>query len=58
MPTTPGDLLFISMLVDDLQNVLFHLLSRDGSEADWSVSSLVLHLSLFEDGDSFVQLFQ
>lgn len=54
MLATPGDLLFMSVLVDDFQNTQFHLLSRDGCEAVWSVFSQVL--SLFEDGDNIAQL--
>lgn len=38
------------MLGDDLQNVLFHHLSRDGGEADWLVVPWIpLLLASFED---------
>jgi len=39
------------MLKDDIQNKLFHQLPRDRGEADWSVVSWVLLLSLFEDSN-------
>ena len=34
MLTTPDNLLFFHLLVDDLQDKLLHLLSWDGGEAD------------------------
>ena len=49
MLTTPDNVLFLHLLVDDLQDKLLHHLSRDGGEADWPVVPWVLFLSLFED---------
>ena len=46
---TPDKLLFLHLLVDDLQDNLLHQLSRDGGEAEWPVVSWVLLLALFED---------
>lgn len=40
--TTPNDLLFFYMLGTELQNDLFHHLSRDGGETDWHVVSQAL----------------
>ena len=41
MLTTPDNLLFLHLLVDDLQDKLLHHLSRDGDEADRPVVPLV-----------------
>jgi len=49
MLTTPDNLLFLHVLVDDLQDKLLHHLSRDGGEADRPVVPWVLLLTLFED---------
>lgn len=38
------------MVIDDLQNGLFHHLSRDGGQADLLVVSQVFLLALFKDG--------
>lgn len=48
MLTTPNNLLFLHLLRSDLQNELFHHLSEDGSDPDWSVGACVL-LAGFED---------
>jgi len=42
MLTTPDSLLFLRLLIDDLQNELLHRLSRDGGEADRPVVPWVL----------------
>ena len=47
--TSPDNLLFLHLLNDDLQNELFHHLSRDGGKADSPVVPWVLLLALFED---------
>jgi len=49
MLTTPDNLLFFHLLVDDLQDKLLHHLSWDGGEADQPVVPWVLLLALFED---------
>ena len=49
MLTTPDSLLFLYLLVDDLQNELLHHVSQDGGEADRPVVPWVLLLALFED---------
>ena len=49
MLTTPDNLLFLLFLNDNIQNELFHHLSRDGGEAGWHVVSWVLLLAHFED---------
>jgi len=49
MLTTPDNLLFLHLLVDDLQVKLLHHLSQDGGEADRPVVPWVLLLALFED---------
>jgi len=46
MLTTPDNLLFLHLLVDDLQDKLLHHLSREGGEV---VVPCVLFLALFED---------
>ena len=46
MLTTPGNLLFLHLLVDDLQDKLLHHLSQDGGEADRPVVPWVLLLAL------------
>ena len=43
----PDNLLFLHLLRDDIQNELFHHLSK--GEADWPVVSWVLLLVFFED---------
>jgi len=54
MLTTPDNLLFLHLLVDDLQDKLLHHLSWDGGEADRPVVPWVLLLALFEDwSDNF-----
>ena len=49
MLTAPDNLFFLHLLRDDVQNELFHHLSRDGGEADRPVAPRVLLLALFED---------
>ena len=49
MLTTPDNLLFLHLLVDDLQDKLLHHLSRDGGEVDQPVVPWALLLALFED---------
>ena len=49
MLTAPDNLLFLHSLSDDIQDELFHHLSRDAGEADWLVVPWVLLLALFED---------
>ena len=49
MLTTPDNLLFLHLLVDDLQDELLHHLSQDGGEADQPVVPWVLLPALFED---------
>lgn len=46
----PDQLLFPQVLRDDLQNKLFHHLSRDGDEADW-----MQFLALSEDWSDITQ---
>lgn len=48
MLTTPGDLLLLPLRGDDIQDELFHNLSRDGAEADWPVVPWVLLRALSE----------
>lgn len=43
------NLLLLHVLGDDLQNELFHHLSRGGGEVDWPTVSWDLLLDLFED---------
>ena len=53
MLTTPDNLLFLQYLRGDIQNELFHHLSKDWGEADRPVALWVLCLALFEDwGDA------
>ena len=47
MLTTPDNLLLFQLPGDGIQNKLFHHLSRDRGEADWSVPSQILLLALF-----------
>jgi len=49
MLTTPDHLLLLQLPVHGIQNKVFHHLSRDGGEADWSVVSQILLLAFFED---------
>lgn len=49
MLTTPGNLLFLHMRADDIQDELFRNLSRDAAEPDWPVGPWVLLRALFED---------
>ena len=49
MLTTPDNLLLFQLLVEGIQDKLFHYLSRDGGESDWPVVSQILLLTLFED---------
>lgn len=52
MLTTPNDLLFY-MCGSDLQNDLYHQLSKDGGHTDWWVSQALL-FSLFEQGNKIL----
>lgn len=49
---TAPDYLFFYMLTGDLQNDLFHHLSRDGGQADLLIVSWVFLLALFKDGSN------
>jgi len=49
MLSTPDNLLFLHLLVDDLPDNLLHHLSWDRGEADRPVVPWVLLLALFED---------
>jgi len=49
MLTSRDNLLFLHLLNDDIQNEVFHHLSRDGGEADQPVVSWDILLALFED---------
>jgi len=48
MLTTLDKLLFLHLLVDDLQDKLLHHLSQDGGEAHRPIVPWVLFLALFE----------
>jgi len=48
-PSTPDNLLFFLLLVDDIQNKMLYHLPRTGDEADKPVASWLLLLALFED---------
>lgn len=53
MMTIPNYLLLSYMLGTDLQNDLFHHLSRDASQTDWWVVSQALLFSLSKSGSKF-----
>jgi len=55
MLTTPDKLFSLHLLNDDIQNELFHHLSRDVGEADQPVTPSVFLLVVFEDWNDSLQ---
>ena len=60
MMTVPNDHLILDMPRDCTKDKLFHHLSRDGGEADWSIVTWAHFLTVFEDGSntSILQVFR